>query len=215
MKLSSEQLERLAERVFQVLQSSGHMGFDNDVDVVAVSEKCVQVIHGVFEDDSKMEDRLSREAERLVQQQHQVAKESSKPLDELVSEVKVRLARSKKVDLGDGPERADSLAEKVLRGVWRVDGIDFFSEDHKIRNCIARAIYRFRMEDERVLDAVEKITQKRTTAAKYSHEWCIMFDKCFNEVKSKIAAHQTSGMTQKNSIAPDTAAAQISDSPNS
>jgi hypothetical protein len=197
MKLSSEQLERLAERVFQVLRASGHMGFDSDAEADASSERCVEAIHGVFEDDSRMEDRLSREAERLVQQQHQVAKGSSKSLDELVTEVKTRLARSKRVELGDGPERADSLAEKVLKGIWRVEGIDFFSEDNKIQNCIARAIYRFRMDDERVLDAVEKITSKRTEAASYSHDWCLMFDKCLSEVRGKIAAHQTGGMAQK------------------
>ena len=142
----------------------------------------------VLEDDSKTEDRLSREAERLVQQQSHIAKASGKSVEELVNEVKSRLAKSKRVTLGDGPDRADTLAEKVFKAVWKVEGIDFFSEDQKVQNCIARAIHRFRIDDDRVIDAVEKLVSRKVTDEPYTAHWCIAYDKYLNEVRAKIAA---------------------------
>ena len=112
MRLSTEQLERLSERVFKVLKASGHVGFDYTADE-AVEDRVIDSIMDVLEEDSKTEDRLSREAERLVQQQSHIAKASGKSLDDLVDEVKSRLAKAKRVTLCDGPDRADTLAEKM------------------------------------------------------------------------------------------------------
>ncbi|BBH52083.1 MULTISPECIES: DUF507 family protein [Fluviispira] len=194
MKLSSEQLERLAERVFKVLKSSGHIELDYDTEE-RIEEKVIEQISNVLEDDSRTEDRLSREAERLVSAQSQIAKSSGKSFESLVEEVKVRLARSKRVILGDEPERADSLAEKVLKAIWKIDGIDFFSEDMKVQNCIARAIHRFRVEDDRIIEAVEKIVNKKSGEESYNHAWCIAFDKCYNEVRQRIANQKSSDET--------------------
>ncbi|KAB8029112.1 DUF507 family protein [Fluviispira multicolorata] len=194
MKLSSEQLERLAERVFKVLKGSGHIELDYDTEE-RIEEKVIEQISNVLEDDSRTEDRLSREAERLVSAQSQIAKSSGKSFESLVEEVKVRLARSKRVILGDEPERADSLAEKVLKAIWKIDGIDFFSEDMKVQNCIARAIHRFRVEDDRIIEAVEKIVNKKSGEESYSHAWCIAFDRCYNEVRQRIANQKSSDET--------------------
>lgn len=187
MRLSTEQLERLSERVFKVLKLSGHVGFDYQTDE-RVEERVLDAMINVLEDDTRMEDRLSREAERLVQTQGDIARSSGKSLEALVDEVKIRLAKSKRVILGDGPERADTLAEKVYKAIWKVDGIDFFAEDQKIQNCIARALYRFRVEDDRLLDATEKIVARRTQEEPYSSGWCLTFDKALVEIKQKIAA---------------------------
>lgn len=186
MRLSTEQLERLSERVFRVLKASGHVGFDYSADERA-EEKVLDTIMNVLEDDAKTEDRLSREAERLVQQQSHIAKASGRSLEDLVDEVKSRLAKSKRVTLGDGPDRADMLAEKVFKAVWKVEGIDFFSEDNKCTNCIARAINRFRMEDDRIVDAVEKVLSRKTTEEPYTAPWCLAYDKYFSELKQKMA----------------------------
>jgi hypothetical protein len=188
MKLSSEQIERLSERVFKVLKASGHIELDMTDE--RVEEKVMEQIANMLEDDSRMEDRLSREAERLVQQQNQIAKSSGKSFEHLVNEVKARLAKSKRVVLGDTPERADSLAEKMTKSLWKMDGVDFFSEDFKVQNCIARAIYRFRLEDDRIIDAVEKITNKKCEEEPYSHSWCLAFDKYLNEVRLRIENHK-------------------------
>jgi hypothetical protein len=188
MRLSTEQLERLTERIFKVLKSSEHVGFDYSSDD-RVEERVMDAIMSVLEDDTKTEDRLSREAERLVQQQQHIAKNSGKSLEDLVQEVKERLAKAKRVTLGDGPERSDLLAEKVFRAVWKIDGIDFFSEDQKVINCIARAVHRFRHDDDRLIDAVEKIATRRAVEAEaYSPAWCLAYDKAFTEVRNKLAA---------------------------
>jgi hypothetical protein len=187
MKLSSEQLERLSERVFKVLKNSGYIGLDIQADE-RIEEKVCDAMLSVLEDDMRMEDKLAKEAERLVQQQSQIARSSGKTFEELVEEVKTRLAKSKRMVLGDGPDRADTLAEKVLRVIWKLEAVDFFAEDSKVQNCIARAIYRFRMEDDRVVDAVEKVVNKRTKEEPYSAMWCLAYDKCFGELKQKIAA---------------------------
>lgn len=193
MRLSTEQLERLSERVFKVLKASGHVGFDYTADE-RVEERVLDGIMSVLEDDTKTEDRLSREAERLVQQQQHIAKNSGKSLEELVQEVKERLAKAKRVTLGDGPERSDLLAEKVFRSIWKVDGIDFFADDQKVINCIARAIHRFRHDDDRLIDAVEKIVGRRATEAEaYSPAWCLAYDKTFTEVRAKLAAANQAG----------------------
>ena len=57
MRLSTEQLERLTERVFKVLKSSGHVGFDYQADE-RVEERVLDAIMSVLEDDTKTEDRL-------------------------------------------------------------------------------------------------------------------------------------------------------------
>jgi hypothetical protein len=174
MKLSTEQLERLSERIFKVLKTSGHISLDVEMDE-RIEERVVDTILSVLEEDSRTEDRLSREAERLVQQQSHIAKSSGKTMEELVDEVKNRL------------ERADTLAEKILRALWKLDGVDFFSEDFKIQNCMARAVYRFRMEDDKIIETVEKIVNKKTTDEPYSSAWCQLFDKYANEVKQRLA----------------------------
>lgn len=187
MKLSTDQIERLSERVFKVLKSSGHVAFDYQTDE-RVEERVVETIANVLEEDSKMEDRLSREAERLVQQQADIAKASGKSFEDLVTEVKTRLAKSKKILLGDGPDKADSLGEKVYKAIWKVDGIDFFSEDQKIENCLARAIHRFRVEDDRVVESIEKIVNRKSEDEPYSPKWCVLFDRYSSEVRARIAA---------------------------
>ena len=182
MKLSTEQLERLAERVYAVLKHSGHVEIEPEAE-----EKALSQINFILEDDSRAEDRLSREAERLVQQQNEIAKSSSKPFESLVHEVKIRLAKSKQLVLSDDPEKADTLAEKIMKTLWKMDGVDFFSEDRKVQNCIARAIHRFRQEDDHILDAVAKIATKKSGAEPYSQAWCQAFDKYYNEVLQRIA----------------------------
>ncbi len=184
MKLSSEQLERLAERVFLVIKGSGHIELDYSDE--KIEEKVLELITQMLEDDSRMEDRLAREAERLVQQQNQIAKSSGKSYESLVDEVKARLAKSKRIVLGDSPERSDALAEKIMKSLWKMDGIDFFSEDFKVQNCIARAIHRFRVEDDRIIDAVEKVTNKKTSEEPYSSAWCLAFDRFHQEVRQRI-----------------------------
>lgn len=184
MRLSSEQLERLGERILKVVRVSGHVEFDYADE--KIEEKALEQIVNLLEDDARMEDRLSREAERLVQQQNQIAKSSGKSFEHLVEEVKLRLAKSKRVVLGDSPERADSLAEKIVKGLWKLDGVDFFSEDYKVQNCIARAIHRFRVEDDRIIDAVERIANKKSGEEPYSHNWCLAFDKYYGEVRHRI-----------------------------
>jgi hypothetical protein len=198
MRLSTEQLERLAERIFKVLKLSEYVGFDYTVDE-RVEDRVVDAIITTLEDDAKMEDRLSREAERLVSMQSHIAKSSGRSMDELVDEVKNRLARSKRVVLGDGPERADTLAEKVFRNVWKIEGIDFFSDDRKIQNCIGRSIFRFRHEDDRLIEALEKLTSKKCDSEAFSASWCQVFDKNLHELRSKL---------QESKRARDTAAAQ-------
>ena len=192
MKLSSDQIERLSERVFKVLKGSGHAGFDYETEE-RIEERVVETIANVLEEDSKMEDRLNREAERLVQQQADIAKSSGKSFEDLVAEVKIRLAKSKKILLGDGPDKADSLGEKVYKALWKVDGIDFFSDDHKVENCLARAIHRFRVEDDRVVESIEKIVSRKSTEEPYSAKWCVIFDRYAAEVKARIAAGGTLG----------------------
>ena len=61
MKLSSEQLERLAERVFKVLKVSGYVELDYQTED-RIEEKVIEQMINVLEDDSRTEDRLSREA---------------------------------------------------------------------------------------------------------------------------------------------------------
>ena len=193
MRLSTDQLERLAERVFKVLSASGHAAFDLQLDE-RIGEKTVSTIMEVLEDDTRTEDRLSREAERLVQQQQQIAKTSGKSLDDLTNEVKTRLARSKRLTLGDGPERADDLAEKIYKSLWRMEGIDFYSEETKVRNCIARAIHRFRVDDDRVVEAVERILSRKLSEPPYSAAWCLAYDRTFQEVRAKqVAAGGSTG----------------------
>lgn len=194
MKLSSDQIERLSERVFKVLKGSGHVSFDYAVDE-RIEEHVVETIANALEDDSRMEDRLSREAERLVQNQAQIAKESGKSFEGLVEEVKIRLAKSKKILLGDGPEKADALGEKVFKAIWKVDGIDFFSEDQKVENCLARAIYRFRVEDDRIVESIERMVSRKSEEEPYSPKWCVIYDRFFTEVRARIAAGagQTAG----------------------
>lgn len=186
MRLSTEQLERLAERIFKVLKLSDHVGFDYSVDE-RVEDRVLEAIMTTLEDDAKMEDRLSREAERLVNMQSHIAKASGRSMDELVDEVKERLARSKKVVLGDGPDRADTLAEKVYRNIWKVEGIDFFSDDRKIYSCIGKSIFRFRHEDDRLIEALEKLTSRKTEAEPYSQAWCQTFDRHLAELKAKLS----------------------------
>ena len=185
MRLSTEQLERLAERIFKVLKMSDHVAFDYTVDE-RVEERVIDAIVTTLEDDAKMEDRLSREAERLVNMQSHIAKSSGRSLDDLVEEVKNRLARSKRVVLGDGPDRADTLAEKVFRNIWKIEGIDFFSEDRKIQNCIAHSVFRFRQEDDRLLEALEKLTSKKSDSEAFSASWCQAYDKNLVELRSKL-----------------------------
>ena len=187
MKLSTDQVEHLADRVFRVLKASGHVELDYSTDE-KIEDKVQDTILGVLEDDAKTEDRLSREAERLVQQQSHIAKSSGKSIDELVTEVKARLAKAKRVMLGDGPDRADDIAEKVFKSIWKIDGLDFYSDDQKVQNCIARAIYRFRVEDDRIVDSVERLVSRKTEEEPYSPGWCLAYDKFFHEVKLKQAA---------------------------
>jgi len=192
MRLSTEQLQRLSERVFKVLKASGHVGFDYSTDET-VEDRVFESIMDVLEDDAKTEDRLSREAERLVQQQSHIAKASGKSLDDLVDEVKSRLAKAKRVTLGDGPDRADTLAEKVFKAIWNVEGIDFFSDDNKVQNCIARSIHRFRHDDERMIAPVERLADRKTNEERYTAPWCLAYDRYLSEVKQKLAAvHSTS-----------------------
>ena len=187
MKLSTEQIERLSDRIFRVLKASGHIGLDYTVDERA-EDHAVEAIVNILDDDIKMEDRLSREADRLVSQQNQIAKSSGRSHEDLVNEVKMRLAKSKRVTLGEGPDRSDELAEKVFKSLCRIDAFDFFSEEQKVQNCIARAIHRFRIEDDRIVDAVEKVVGRRTTEEPYTAAWCLAYDKCFTEVKIKLAS---------------------------
>jgi hypothetical protein len=188
MKLSTEQLERLSERVFRALKQSGHLAFDTLVDEKA-EDRVLDVIMSMLQDDARMEDRLSREAENLVNHQSHIARASGRSSEELIAEVKARLAKSKRVTLGDGPERSDSLAERVVAALWKVDCVDFYSDDRKVQNCIARAIYRFRHEDDRIVDAVEKLVSKRTDEEPYGLNWCGVFDRTMLEVKAKLAGH--------------------------
>ncbi len=185
MRLSTEQLERLSERVTKVLLASGHAALDTPEDG-ATEARLVEVVMNVLEDDAKTEDRLSREAERLVSQARQLPRASG--MADLVNEVKLRLAKAKRITLGDGPERADDLAEKVFRAIWQLDGIDFFSDDRRVRNCIGHAIYRFRMEDEKIVEAVEKLATKRAKEDPYTAAWCAVYDKVLGEVRQKLAA---------------------------
>lgn len=189
MKLSGTQLERLAERVFRTLKLSGHIEIDTAADERA-EDRVQDTILTVLEDDSRTEDRLSREAERLVSQQTDVARQSTKSMTQLVEEVKARLAKSKRVLIDDGPERADSIAEKVVKSLWRIDCVDFFADDRKVQNCIARAIHRFRHEDDRLIEAVERVVGKKTTEEMYSPQWSVLFDRYFLEVKTRLADRQ-------------------------
>jgi hypothetical protein len=192
IKLSTEQLERLSGRVFQVLKQSGYVSFDYQTDE-RVEEKVMNVILDVLVADSNMEDRLVREAERLVQQQNQIAKASGKSFDDLVDEVKTRLAKSKHMILDDTSERSDALAEKMTNALWKIDSVDFFVDNFKVQNCIARAIHRFRLNDDLILEAVEKITSKKSPDIEpYTHEWCISFDKNYNELLDRIAQQKKS-----------------------
>lgn len=191
MKLSSEQITRLSERVFKVLKCSGYAEFDVAADE-RVEDKVMDQIADILEDDSRMEDRLSREAERLVQSQNQIAKSSGKSFENLVEEVKIRLAKSKRVVLDNDADRADDLAEKIVKSIWKIEGVDFFVEDFKVQNCIARAIHRFRLEDERLLEAVEKLVKKKSDEEPYSHKWCLLFDKYFQEVRQRIESQKNS-----------------------
>lgn len=192
IKLSTEQLERLAGRVFQVLKQSEYVSFDYQTDD-RVEDKVMNVILDVLVADSNMEDRLVREAERLVQQQNQIARSSGKSFDDLVEEVKARLAKSKHMVLDDTSERSDALAEKMTNALWKIESVDFFVDNFKVQNCIARAIYRFRMNDDLILEAVEKITSKKSPHAEpYSHEWCVAFDKNYHELLDRIAQQKKS-----------------------
>ncbi len=186
MRLSSEQLERLAERIFKVLKLSNHVSFDYEVDE-RVEDRVIDTIANTLEDDAKMEDRLSREAERLVNQQSHIAKSSGRSMDDLVDEVKNRLARSKRVILGDGPDRADTVGEKIFRNIWKIEGIDFYSEDRKVQNCLARSLYRFRLEDDRLIEALESLTTKKSEAEPFSPAWCVLYDKHLAELRGKLA----------------------------
>jgi hypothetical protein len=187
MKLSTEQIERLSERIFKVLKLSGHVSLDSGAEE-NIEDRGVDVIHGVLEEDSRLEERLSRDAERLVQQQRHIAKASGKTIEELVSEVKKRLAKSKHIVLDDGPEKADMLAEKIFKNLWNLEGMDFYSEDYKVQNCIARAVYRFRIEDDRIVEVVEKIVSRKTEDEPYSKKWCQLYDKYLHEAQEKLAA---------------------------
>ena len=190
MRLSTEQLERLSERVFQVLKASGHVAFDYEADE-KVEERVVEGIISALEDDAKLEERLSRDAERLVTQQQQIARASGKPMDQLISEVMERLAKSKKIVLGDGPERADNLAAKIFKVIWNIEGIDFFSDDRKVQNCIAHALFRFRHEDERIIDAVENLVNHKVSEPPFSPQWCLQFDRFMAELKQKLETTKT------------------------
>lgn len=201
MRLSGTQLERLAERVYLTLRESGHIEVDSSTDERA-EDRVQDAILTVLEDDSRTEDRLSREAERLVGQQDQIARHSSKPLPQLVEEVKIRLAKSKRVLIDDGPERADAIAEKAVKALWKVECIDFFVNDRKLQNCIARAIYRFRHEDDRLLDAVERLVNKKTTAEPYSHEWSVLFDRYFQGVRTRLEEKQAASEPPRESSEP-------------
>lgn len=192
IKLSIEQLERLAGRVFQVLKHADYVSFDYKTDD-RVEDKVMNVILDVLVADSNMEDRLIREAERLVQQQNQIAKASGKSFDDLVEEVKSRLAKSKNVILDDTSDRSDALAEKITNALWKIDSVDFFVDNFKVQNCIARAIHRFRINDDLILEAVEKMTSKRCPDVEpYTHEWCIAFDKNYHELLDRIAQQKKS-----------------------
>ncbi len=193
MKLSSNQLERVAERVFLVLNASGYIQVDTSVDERA-EERVRDAIFNSLEDDSRAEDRLAREAERLVDQQREIASLSSRPREELVEEVKARLAKAKRVSLDDGPERADLIAEKMFRSLWRLDSLEFFAEDSKVQNCLARAIYRFRVEDDRIVDAIFRLVARKSTDEPYTPKWCQSYDRYFAEARTRLA--------QKSSEAP-------------
>ena len=197
MRLSSEQLERLSERIFSVLKASGYVDFlyDEEPDL---DERVVLEILKVLEDDSRMEDRLSREAERLVQQQGSIARSSTKSVEQLVEEVKLRLAKSKKVIIDDGPERADTVAELIFKKLWTIDALDFFEADRKVINSIAHAVYRFRNEDDRILDAVETLVNKKLPdATPYSKEWCIAFERYHSQVLKKIESKRAESSTEE------------------
>ncbi len=185
MKLSSNQLERIADRILRVLKLSGYVELDASIDE-RVDERVVDAILNVLEDDSRTEDRLSREAERLVDQQKDVVSKSDRPREELVQEVKARLAKSKRVMLDEGPERADLIAEKMLKALWRVEALEFFGEDRKIQNCLAHAIYRFRMEDDRIVDAIERLVSRKVQEEAYSPKWCQMYDRYFAEARLRM-----------------------------
>lgn len=202
MKLSSDQIERLAERVFKVLKASGHVGFDYTADE-RVEDRVLETIISSLEDDARTEDRLSREAERLVQQQQDIAKASGKTYEELVDEVKMRLAKSKRVLLGDGPEKSDALGEKVYKAIWKVEGIDFFADDHKVENCLARAIHRFRLEDDRVVESIERLLSRKIEDEAFSPKWCVAFDRYLSEVKARLLSAATTAQ-----VAPEPVAAQ-------
>ncbi len=203
IKLSTEQLERLAERVFEVLKNSEYVSLDTQSDE-RVEDKVLSTILDVLADDSRAEERLSRDAERLVLQQSQIAKASGKSFDSLVDEVKSRLSKSKKVILGDVPERSDALAEKMVHVIWKLESVDFFVENFKVQNCMARAIHRFRHNDDRLLDAVEKMTFAKSTHTPYSHAWCLAFDKNFHEVLDRIAQRAKTDETDETSGTPET-----------
>jgi hypothetical protein len=208
MRLSTEQLERLAERIFKVLKASEHVGFDYTADE-RVEERVLDAIITTLEDDAKMEDRLSREAERLVNMQSHIAKASGRSMEDLVDEVKSRLARSKKVVLGDGPDRADTLAEKIYRNVWKVEGIDFFSDDRKVQSCIGRSIFRFRHEDDRLIEALEKLTTRKCEAEAYTQLWCQSFDRHLSELKSKLEEARLIREQSPNEAPPSAAASPV------
>lgn len=192
MKLSNDQIERLAERVFKVLKASQYIGFDYESEE-RIEDRVLETIANVLEDDARMEDRLSREAEKLVQQQQHIAKSSGKSFEELVEEVKTRLAKSKKILLGDGPDKADSLGEKVFKALWKLDGVDFFADDQKVENCIARAINRFRVEDDRVVESIEKLLSRKSEDEPYSPKWCVAYDRYFHEIKQRLATNAKAG----------------------
>ena len=186
MKLSIEQLERLANRIFRVIKASQHIVLDEKNDPL-VHENIKNTILSDLEDDYHTEERLTRSAERLVQEQQAILKDSKFSPEELVNQVKARLAKSKEIILGDGPERSDSLAEKITASLWKIDSVDFASSHQKVQNCIARAIHRFRKQDDRVLNAVEKFVSERSPEIpEYSHEWCILFDRYFKEITLKM-----------------------------
>lgn len=186
MKLSSNQLERVAERVFNVLSASGYIQIDTASDERA-EERVRDAIYSSLEDDSRAEDRLAREAERLVDQQREIASVSSRPREELVQEVKARLAKSKRISLDDGPERADLIAEKMFRTLWKVDALEFFADDAKVQNCLARAVYRFRVEDDRIVDAISRLVARKVTEEPFSPKWCQVYDRYFAEARTRLA----------------------------
>ncbi len=181
MNITFSQIPRLGEKIYKDLLKAEYIVVEENADDVVVN-----LIMNILHQDLKLEERITREAKKMLEAQRRLADESDETDAQLLQDIKNNIARNREVVITSGKERAEVQTNKIIKALWKVDELDFYVDDKTLRKSIFGSIQLFIAEEDGILAQAHAFIKKHyANLEPYSDEWYVMFDKALMELRSQ------------------------------